>query len=766
MVGDDESSTSSSSSASQRRSFLRSASWSASRSATAAPPPLPSDFPSDKRRFPPVPLTPRSSQPNSKPRSSLPPLSISRRSLDEWPRAGSDDLGEWAPHGTNPPSTPTAAGRRDTPGKIACFDKECSKVADHVYLGGDSVARNRDILRRHGITHVLNCVGFVCPEYFKSDLVYKTLWLQDSPSEDITSILYDVFDYFEDVRSQAGRVLVHCCQGVSRSTSLVIAYLMWREGQSFDDAFQFVKAARGIANPNMGFACQLLQCQKRVHAIPLSPSSVLRVYRMAPHSPYDPLHLVPKTLVDPSPASLDSRGAFIVHAISAIYIWVGKECEQVMERDAKAAALQVVRYERVQGPVETVAEGEEPREFWEAFLSVLPSAEDRERVESATKICPGKRRVESYNVDFEMLSRAIKGGVVPSGAGGGHETRVPSRESNWSVLRRKLASGGVKEWVSAASRAALCRVYSDSMLGRDSVAKKGLGLPLEPPAAPDSYHSPSSLSSDLSSCSKGSSCSPSSSPSTPPSLEPSPILPDPSKLTSKPSLLAINGGLDDALRPRSQTNSSPSKKSFSASLAERRGSFSTTLKLPTLSVDAASSLPRSVGGRAVDNTDDVPCANKVVIGDGLGGEDGVGTAEACGGFRGNHTSRLLDLVAYSWPDLNRIQGFCASSLDSRSVFILLPQRTGSGEDKNGLLYLWVGSSYDHVSHQQCQVESGNDVGEAKEVDWNKVAYDFLSIIGLPKDTTIKVIREQEPNETREFLSSLCCPVTDEKVPQV
>ncbi|KAI4975695.1 hypothetical protein ZWY2020_049302 [Hordeum vulgare] len=52
-----------------------------------------------------------------------------------------------------------------------------------------------------------------------------------------------------------GRVFVHCCQGVPCYTSLVIAYLMCREGQSFDDAFQFVKAARGIANPNMGFAC-------------------------------------------------------------------------------------------------------------------------------------------------------------------------------------------------------------------------------------------------------------------------------------------------------------------------------------------------------------------------------------------------------------------------------------------------------------------------------------------------------------------------------
>ncbi|KAE8669862.1 Beta-hexosaminidase 1 isoform 1 [Hibiscus syriacus] len=179
------------------------------------------------------------------------PLSIARSSLYEWPKASSDDLGEW-------PQPPTPSE---------------NKI-----------------------------------EYFKADFVYRTLWLQDSPSEDITSKLYDVFDYFEDVKELGGRTFVHCCQGVSMSTSLVIAYLMWREGQSFDDAFEYVKAAGGIADPNMGFACQLLQCQKRVHAFLLSPSSLLRMYRIAAHSPYDPLHLVPKMLNDPSPLGLDSRG--------------------------------------------------------------------------------------------------------------------------------------------------------------------------------------------------------------------------------------------------------------------------------------------------------------------------------------------------------------------------------------------------------------------------------------------------------------------------
>ncbi|KAL0364238.1 UNVERIFIED_CONTAM: Protein-tyrosine-phosphatase MKP1 [Sesamum angustifolium] len=165
---------------------------------------------------------------NSKARACLPPLqplSIIRPSIEEWPRAGSDDLGVWP----NPPTpgakpgsiTPRENSTSDQPprefefrkDKLAFFNKECSRILDHIYLGSDAIAKNREILRQNGITHVLNCVGFVCPEYFKKELVYKTLWLQDCPSEDITSILYDVFDYFEDVREQGGRVLVHCCQG-------------------------------------------------------------------------------------------------------------------------------------------------------------------------------------------------------------------------------------------------------------------------------------------------------------------------------------------------------------------------------------------------------------------------------------------------------------------------------------------------------------------------------------------------------------------------
>ncbi|XP_043720442.1 protein-tyrosine-phosphatase MKP1-like [Telopea speciosissima] len=836
-----------------RKAFWRSASWSSSTlSQESAPFDHVKDF-ADRhnsnaenngggqfRRFP-VPLTPRSQQ-NCKARACLPPLqplSIARRNLDEWPKAGSDDVGEWpqppTPSGRGDPSKPREGLKLDLSSLqrncdvigtlvkkdwIACFDMECSKVADHIYLGGDAVAKNRDILRQNGITHVLNCVGFVCPEYFKSDLVYKTLWLQDSPSEDITSILYDVFDYFEDVREQCGRVLVHCCQGVSRSTSLVIAYLMWREGQSFDDAFHYVRAARGIANPNMGFACQLLQCQKRVHAIPLSPSSVLRMYRMAPHSPYDPLHLVPKMLNDPSPAALDSRGAFIVNVPSAIYIWVGQSCQLIMERDAKGAAFQVVRYERVQGPVITIEEGEEPSDFWDAFRNP-PDSVDKSGsgvlIESAAKVVPGERKVDLYDVDFELFQKAITGGVVPafSTSGAGHETHLPARESNWSVLRRKFASVDVKE-LGSAPKLSLYRAYSDSILIVDTgkQVNKFPHLSADSSSSSSSPHfSPSFFSSDSSTSSKSSSESPSVSPSTSTST-PSPAsasMADLPSLSSKTSLHPIPKLPEfpkghHASNPCFQMTISPSKR-LALSLAERRGSLSPSLKLPTLADDKSVSSTRDKitystsasqgsGMERDNNTCSLiePCSNEeasepyeataidvgvktqkyqlqMFLGASLNGHAGTNGGSFIKEFPlqvdqdPSVFAGLVDKVlefcnpiypaaVCRWPTLERVEPFGAANLDSEAAFLFLVPSTCVGKHKDRMVYFWIGKSFKHYN-RQIQLDISSNVGDVEAIDWNQVLCDFLSTMGLPKDIPVEVVKEElESEEFLELLKSL------------
>ncbi len=63
--------------------------------------------------------------------------------------------------------------------------------------------------------------------------------------------------YKQDALRSPGKVLIHCSQGVSRSTTLLIAFLMLRSDHAYDEVFQHVKAKRGVANPNIGFICQV-----------------------------------------------------------------------------------------------------------------------------------------------------------------------------------------------------------------------------------------------------------------------------------------------------------------------------------------------------------------------------------------------------------------------------------------------------------------------------------------------------------------------------
>ena len=74
----------------------------------------------------------------------------------------------------------------------------------------------------------------------------------DTPGEDILAVLYDALEFIDMALKAGGSVLVHCSQGVSRSATLVIAYLMWRTGLSYDEVFAKVKESRGVANPNIG----------------------------------------------------------------------------------------------------------------------------------------------------------------------------------------------------------------------------------------------------------------------------------------------------------------------------------------------------------------------------------------------------------------------------------------------------------------------------------------------------------------------------------
>ena len=69
----------------------------------------------------------------------------------------------------------------------------------------------------------------------------------------------------DDVQRRAGLpVFVHCQHGVSRSTMVVAAYLMARDGSSRDQALAFIRTKRPSIRPNPAFMRLLLEWQDKI----------------------------------------------------------------------------------------------------------------------------------------------------------------------------------------------------------------------------------------------------------------------------------------------------------------------------------------------------------------------------------------------------------------------------------------------------------------------------------------------------------------------
>ncbi|MFO0928407.1 MAG: dual specificity protein phosphatase [Gemmataceae bacterium] len=97
------------------------------------------------------------------------------------------------------------------------------RVLDGLYLGDDDAARNRTRLRQHGVTHVVNC-AIELPNYHEEDFLYLALRLYD-PDPQFHRHLVRACAFIDRARRDNGGVLVHCYAAISRSPSVVLAYL-------------------------------------------------------------------------------------------------------------------------------------------------------------------------------------------------------------------------------------------------------------------------------------------------------------------------------------------------------------------------------------------------------------------------------------------------------------------------------------------------------------------------------------------------------------
>ena len=80
--------------------------------------------------------------------------------------------------------------------------------------------------------------------------------------EDFSMYLNMCISFIEKHRSKRENVMIHCQCGVSRSVSVIIAYLMYHHKIRFQEALQMVKEKSPTANPHLSFVCQLLEIEE------------------------------------------------------------------------------------------------------------------------------------------------------------------------------------------------------------------------------------------------------------------------------------------------------------------------------------------------------------------------------------------------------------------------------------------------------------------------------------------------------------------------
>lgn len=92
-----------------------------------------------------------------------------------------------------------------------------------------------------GITHVVNCSPHDCPNKFLDTITYLNINIEDNWSTDLFLVIYVILDFVNNALTSNGKVLVHCHMGISRSPSIIIAYIIYKNQIDEEAALKMVK---------------------------------------------------------------------------------------------------------------------------------------------------------------------------------------------------------------------------------------------------------------------------------------------------------------------------------------------------------------------------------------------------------------------------------------------------------------------------------------------------------------------------------------------
>ena len=192
--------------------------------------------------------------------SSLPPPAPERRDSSGGSRGN-----------TTPPAVITKSGsnrksramRINIASNSVQFDTS-TILEEFLYLGAKGVTADLEKLNGLGVAYIINCSQEDAPMEYPSSIQYLQVDVEDAATANIEQYFNISCDFIERARKEKKACLVHCTMGMSRSCSIVLAYLVRNCGMSLHQALIHVKERRPVVSPNPGFMSQLVNFEKSV----------------------------------------------------------------------------------------------------------------------------------------------------------------------------------------------------------------------------------------------------------------------------------------------------------------------------------------------------------------------------------------------------------------------------------------------------------------------------------------------------------------------
>ena len=132
---------------------------------------------------------------------------------------------------------------------------EMDEITEKIWLGNIYSSTHIISLNKHGIKKILSLIDSPpgVGDDIENNIIRKIIKIFDFPKKNIIKYFGDCLNFLDGEE----KALVHCKIGSSRSATIVIAYIMWKLKIKFEEAYNFVKNKRKIAEPNKGFKVQL-----------------------------------------------------------------------------------------------------------------------------------------------------------------------------------------------------------------------------------------------------------------------------------------------------------------------------------------------------------------------------------------------------------------------------------------------------------------------------------------------------------------------------